>query len=48
MLTSIFESFLEKLSKEKEYILIENLIQIEYLNQIFKVFKEAFDEDIHI
>ncbi len=47
--TSIFESFLGKLGgKDKGYILIKNLTQVDNPDQIFKVFEGgAFDEEIH-
>ncbi len=45
--TSIFESFLGKLNKGKGYVSVEDPIQVENLNQIFKVFKDAFDKNIH-
>jgi len=47
--TSIFSSFLEKLNKEKGYIPVKDLIQVDDPDQTFKVFEEkAFDEEIHI
>jgi len=47
--TSIFRSFLEKLNKGKEYVLIDDSIQVNNPDQIFKVFEGgAFDKDIHI
>ncbi len=45
---SIFGSFLEKLSKDKGYVLVEDLSQINNSDQTFKVFEgKAFDEEIH-
>ncbi len=45
---SNFKSFLGKLSKDKGYVLVEDLAQIDNPDQIFKVFeKEVFDEEIH-
>jgi len=47
--TSIFESFLGKLSKSKRYIPVKDLTEVENLNQTFKVFEgRAFNEKIHI
>jgi len=49
VLTSIFRSFLKKLSKDKEYILVEDLIKVENPDQTFKVFERgAFDEEIYM
>ncbi len=48
MSTSIFGSFLEKLSKSKGYVPVEDLTQVNDPDQTFKVFEEkAFDEKIH-
>ncbi len=45
---SIFGSFLEKLSKSKRYVSVENPTQVDDSDQTFKVFEEkAFDEEIH-
>ncbi len=45
---NIFESFLEKLDKGKEYVSIKNLIQVDNLDQTFKVFKKGvFDKNIY-
>ena len=47
--TSIFDSFLEKLSKGKGYVPIEDPSQIDNPDQTFKVFGgKAFDKEIHI
>ena len=46
--TSIFGSFLGKLSKDKEYASVENPAKVEDPDQIFKVFeRKAFDKEIH-
>ncbi len=46
--TSIFGSFIERLSKGKGYVPVEDLSKVDNLNQTFKVFEEkAFDEEIH-
>ncbi len=46
--TSIFKSFLGKLNKSKEYVSIEDLIQVGNSDQTFKVFKKgAFDKKVH-
>ena len=45
---SIFSSFLEKLSKGKGYVPVEDLSQVDNSDQTFKVFKgKAFDEEIY-
>jgi len=46
--TSIFGSFLRKLSKGKGYIPVKDSIQVDNSDQTFKVFEEKdFDEEIH-
>ena len=46
--TSIFESFIERLSKEKGYAQVDDLSKVDNPDQTFKVFEGgAFDEKIH-
>jgi len=46
--TSIFESFIERLSKGKGYVLIDDSSKVNNLDQTFKVFERgAFNEEIH-
>ena len=46
--TSIFDSFLEKLSKGKRYVPVKDPTQVDNPDQMFKIFEGgAFDEKIH-
>ncbi len=46
--TSIFGSFIGRLSKGKGYIPVEDSSKVDKLDQTFKVFKgKAFDEEIY-
>ena len=46
--TSLFGSFIRRISKEKGYVQVDDLSKVNNLNQTFKVFEgEAFDKEIH-
>src|SRR6266540_6843351 len=47
--TSLFGSFIRRLSKEKEYAQVDDPSKVDDLDKTFKVFKGgAFDEEIHM